>query len=262
MHCGAFLDYGSVATTAEAEVPDSKSSKNETPKTVSESVSDVPDSPPRYDDSYDKNYLAVVVGAGLMILNTTLIFNGFFIENSVAAVTINMIWRIVAAVWITYIAKEQNREGFGWGLFGFLLPNLALIVIGLQRKLFKPSSHFDEVNHRQQEVQKEKDSSKLCTKDEIQQYDKAELELYEYDNGIKIWQKEQDPRIGDKVLGIEDGDIQITNSNGDMVTIKVRESNVYDFDTNTNRSDAMILLIVIITAILIISFVMATELSY
>lgn len=50
-----------------------------------------------------------------------------------------MFWRIFVTIWIVKIAKRQNRNTTGWGVFAFLIPNLALIIIGLLRKLIKPS---------------------------------------------------------------------------------------------------------------------------
>lgn len=54
--------------------------------------------------------------------------------NIIAGI-LSFIYRIVATIWVSNIAKGQNRDTFGWGIFAFFLPTLALIVIGFQRKL-------------------------------------------------------------------------------------------------------------------------------
>jgi purine-cytosine permease-like protein len=41
---------------------------------------------------------------------------------------------------VVNIAKKQNRNTFYWGVFAFFLPYLAMIIIGLLKKLNRPTS--------------------------------------------------------------------------------------------------------------------------
>ncbi len=47
-----------------------------------------------------------------------------------------VVLRVFVTIWIVAIAKRQNRETFGWGVLAFLVPSIALIIIGLQKKIF------------------------------------------------------------------------------------------------------------------------------
>lgn len=62
---------------------------------------------------------------------------------------VSLILRICITVWIVNIAKRQNRETFGWGLFAFLLPSIALIVIATRKKLFANIQIVDGLDNEQ-----------------------------------------------------------------------------------------------------------------
>ena len=47
----------------------------------------------------------------------------------------SLIFRVLGTVWVVNIANRQNREIFGWGVFAFLLPSIALIIIATRKKL-------------------------------------------------------------------------------------------------------------------------------
>jgi hypothetical protein len=95
----------------------------------------------KYDRSYQGDSQATVVGVVLIIINLIILLTiniedpyDLQVYKAIAAL-INTIWRIIATIWVVNIAKRQNREQALWGLFAFLIPNLALIIIGLLKKL-------------------------------------------------------------------------------------------------------------------------------
>lgn len=99
---------------------------------------------PKYDPTYKKEDDAITVGIILLVI--ALIFaivgpiefedrESYGQFRAVTAI-ISLILRIWVTIWVVNIAKRQNRETFGWGLFAFLLPSIALIVIATRKKLF------------------------------------------------------------------------------------------------------------------------------
>lgn len=108
---------------------------NNTPKIVRQ---------PKYDPTYKKEDDAMTVGIILLVI--ALIFaivgpikfedrESYGQFRAVTAI-VSLILRICVAIWVVNIAKRQNRETFGWGLFAFLLPSIALIVIATRKKIF------------------------------------------------------------------------------------------------------------------------------
>ncbi|HNW98024.1 MAG TPA: DUF4339 domain-containing protein [Bacteroidales bacterium] len=97
----------------------------------------------KYDNNYEKASEAVIVGFVFIIINCVIIFGGlnkFKTKEEVANYNfivgfISFIFRIIITVWVSNIAKGQNRDTFGWGIFAFFFPTLALIIIGFHRKL-------------------------------------------------------------------------------------------------------------------------------
>lgn len=98
----------------------------------------------KYDPTYNQEEDARTVGIILLVI--TLIFaivGPFKFDNresysqfqSVTAI-VSLLLRIGVTVWVVNIAKQQNREPFGWGLFAFLLPSISLIVIATRKKIF------------------------------------------------------------------------------------------------------------------------------
>ncbi len=57
-----------------------------------------------------------------------------------ALLIIQLILRIVGAVVCSNKAKELNRDSGGWGVFGFLLPIVAMIWINC----LKPITNWDK----------------------------------------------------------------------------------------------------------------------
>lgn len=111
----------------------------------------------KYDPTYKKEDEAITVGVILLVI--ALIFSvvgpikfediesyGQF--KAVTAI-VSLILRILVTVWVVNIAKRQNRETFGWGVFAFLLPSIALIVIATRKKLFANIQIVEGLNNEQ-----------------------------------------------------------------------------------------------------------------
>jgi hypothetical protein len=99
---------------------------------------------PKYDPNYEMETGASVIGSVFFSISLMLIilkpftFEDIDSYNQFRAITsiVALVIRIFITIWVVNIAKKQNRETFVWGLFSFLLPSVALIVIGQQKKLF------------------------------------------------------------------------------------------------------------------------------
>lgn len=112
---------------------------------------------PKYDPTYKKEDDAMTVGIILLVI--ALIFaivgpikfedrESYGQFRAVTAI-VSLILRIFITVWVVNIAKRQNRETFGWGLFAFLLPSIALIVIATRKKLFANVQVVDGLDNEQ-----------------------------------------------------------------------------------------------------------------
>jgi hypothetical protein len=102
----------------------------------------------KYDESYEKEPFASFIGA-LTIIGVPLIGNELITlnESHIGFYIIIFIWRILATIWIVNIATRQNRDTFGWGVFGFLTPGIALLIIGLQKKINIPEKTKNNLNN-------------------------------------------------------------------------------------------------------------------
>ena len=85
---------------------------------------------------YEKEYYATFLGffwaALFLILNITNIING---DNARSIwVIILFVIQVLSTIMAVGIAKRQNRNTFGWGLFTFGTPSLSLIILGLLNK--------------------------------------------------------------------------------------------------------------------------------
>lgn len=98
----------------------------------------------KYDPIYEKEDEASVIGIVLLVI--ALIFTivgpmqfesresyGQFLAMTAI---VSLVLRVFVTVWIVNMAVRQNRETLGWGVFAFLLPSIALIIIGTRKKLF------------------------------------------------------------------------------------------------------------------------------
>ena len=104
----------------------------------------------KYDQTYTKPIDATFVGVGLLIISNYILFSGATadIEPAVVAL-INLIYRILITIWVVSLAKVQNRNQIGWGIFAFILPTLSLIIIGLLRKKIKTVNLDRFINNKQ-----------------------------------------------------------------------------------------------------------------
>lgn len=99
----------------------------------------------KYDLSYSKETEATLIGVILLIINIVLvIFKPFKFENAddynqwrFIMYVVSFILRIVITFYVINIARRQNRETTIWGIFAFLLPTIALIIIGQLKKINK-----------------------------------------------------------------------------------------------------------------------------
>jgi hypothetical protein len=114
------------------------------PKIKDENLNKEPVKIEKYDLAYKGDIEATVIGVVVVFLNIFMYFIRPF-ENAdnpqlvtAIIILIDFILRVFVTIWIVKIAKRQNRNTTGWGIFAFILPTLALIIIGLLKKLYKP----------------------------------------------------------------------------------------------------------------------------
>src|SRR5690606_15305227 len=99
---------------------------------------------PKYDPAYKKEDDAMTAGIFLLVIALIFAIVGpiefegreSYGQFQASAAILSLLLRIIIAVWVVNIAKRQNRETFGWGLFAFFLPSIALIIIATRKKLF------------------------------------------------------------------------------------------------------------------------------
>lgn len=97
----------------------------------------------QFDLTYEKETEATYYGILLIIVLTIIRVTGAitfetvesYNQGKVIIVIISLVLRIAVTFWVVNIAKRQNRNSTGWGWFAFFIPILALIVIGLLKKL-------------------------------------------------------------------------------------------------------------------------------
>lgn len=112
---------------------------------------------PKYDPTYKKEGGAITVG--IILLAIALIFASIgpikfedresYRKFQSFSAFVSLIIRICVTVWVVNIAKRQNREPSGWGLFAFLLPSIALIVTATRKKLFANVQIIEGLNTEQ-----------------------------------------------------------------------------------------------------------------
>lgn len=91
----------------------------------------------KYDLTYQKESDATFIGALFLIISGAIYFGGTKEELRPIFAIFSLVIRIGVTIWCVNIAKRQNRDSFNWGLFCFFLPSIALIIIGLLKKLRK-----------------------------------------------------------------------------------------------------------------------------
>ena len=96
-----------------------------------------------YDLSYQKEEGITILGIFLFILPIVLKLTGILTFDDIekynqAKIFLgigSLVLRILVTYWVVEISSRQNRDTTAWGFFAFILPTLALIIIGLLKKL-------------------------------------------------------------------------------------------------------------------------------
>jgi hypothetical protein len=99
----------------------------------------------KYDLNYSKETEATIIGTiillatGLLVIFKPNKFDDSNSANQLLAISsfAALILRILLIIWVINIAKRQNRNTTAWGILAFFFPSIALIIVGLQNKLFK-----------------------------------------------------------------------------------------------------------------------------
>ncbi len=94
----------------------------------------------KFDESYEKDYGPTIFSFVLLILSFTIGALAYTDDGPIVyAVSVLVLFsiRIAVTIWCANIALKLNRDQFGWGIFGFILPILALFIIGTLRKIKK-----------------------------------------------------------------------------------------------------------------------------
>lgn len=97
----------------------------------------------KFDRSYKGDVNAAIAGIVVLILSSILlaISRQSTDPSFIAFYWISLLlWWIIAIPWVVKIANRQNRSTIAWGIFAFFLPYLAIIIIGLLKKLLIPTS--------------------------------------------------------------------------------------------------------------------------
>jgi len=104
-----------------------------------------------YDPDYKKEiWVTDMVIFYIIVVGLITYFNYPFSESYLKIVSVyTILIRILAVVIIKNLANRQNRDVLRWGVFCFFMPQLALFIIGLQKKLklkinFKPNWSNDQ----------------------------------------------------------------------------------------------------------------------
>lgn len=108
-------------------------------------IKNISSNPPKqkspHDEKYDKSSKVDIgkVSVGSIVLAANFFYMVYSIDmdhDTLAPLSgLVLISRFMFMSWCASIAKSHNRVTFGWGLFGFFSPGLALIILGFQKKL-------------------------------------------------------------------------------------------------------------------------------
>ncbi|MBT7996063.1 MAG: DUF4339 domain-containing protein [Bacteroidetes bacterium] len=105
----------------------------------------------KFDNTYKREINLTISGIILTIILLVLRLTGVlminnYVDEQAAYITIAvafLILRIIIVVTVSGAAGRQNRNKTNWGIFAFFIPLLAMIIIGLMRKL-KIEIKYDE----------------------------------------------------------------------------------------------------------------------
>ena len=89
---------------------------------------------------YSKDSDATALGVLLIIIFGFIYYlsydKTFHIEDVIFYFVVSLIFKIISIIKVVNVAKRQNRNQTFWGIFAFIVPALALIIIGQTKKLF------------------------------------------------------------------------------------------------------------------------------
>ena len=119
----------------------------------------------KYDSSYKRDFIPTIVGIILLIISAIFygLTDGFANDNNSSMVLffIPIIFWIFCIIWVVHIASELNRNLIGWGMFSFIFPFLALIIIGLLKKIKRKELNEDIVSLEQERLLINKDEKDI-----------------------------------------------------------------------------------------------------
>lgn len=81
--------------------------------------------------------LLVLTIVGYFALRLSKPFGEWVIENRPLLLALSSIIKVGVTIWSVKVAKRQNRNTVGWGVFAFFLPSICLIILGQLKKLRK-----------------------------------------------------------------------------------------------------------------------------
>ncbi len=93
----------------------------------------------KYDLTYQREFEYTIIGLFLLILLLAIQYNHYGFTGNAETRTYFILGLLVLRIFVTFriikVAAIQNRNTYAWGWFAFVLPVVALIVIGLLKKL-------------------------------------------------------------------------------------------------------------------------------
>lgn len=108
-------------------------------------ISDVRNSLDGYDITSKRYSVLTYIGIFLIVLYATVLYLLKFEINDETRVYFaigSFVLRVIVVVWCVKAARILNRNSFGWGVFAFFLPALALIIQGLLRRKLYPKGYL------------------------------------------------------------------------------------------------------------------------
>jgi len=108
----------------------------------------------RYDDTYERENDALLVGVFLLFASFYITFTNPIRTNEIGelaslfplAIITTIIIRILITFWVIRIAKKQNRIVSFWAILAFLFPAVTLIIVGLLKKIMLQIELDDNLN--------------------------------------------------------------------------------------------------------------------
>lgn len=165
---------------------------------------------------------ATAVGIGLIIVtivvfiiikNTSFTLDSYNQFRAISSI-ISLILRITIIIWIVNMAKEMERDKFGWGAFAFFLPSIALIFIG--QKKGKVINQNNEKKH----TSTLDNNEKTLIKDDIKNFSEQKNILEELKTNGIISDSEYENKLK---LIIDNEDRIIEQEKNELIKIKVNQ---------------------------------------